>query len=217
MLSPALLSFIFFLFACLACCVLVNAAADRSHAAVPIAQPCQPEDILRNISRYSSRCGWRVLHGSVADFFSLGPQQQPSELGAASFAFVHGPARHYDMKRSKGNAKCPATLALDVSAALKLKQELGSGQDLQQQELLHVLQADKACDSGCKGKKDNPSCLHGFLPAVGSVRRKGLWQKEPQGLMHLGANPAGLRRQVNTCSVTVASAAVLQDISAAHC
>lgn len=116
------------------------------------------------------------------------------------------------MKRSKANAKSSATLVLDVSAALELKQEIGSGKTLKQQEVLHVLHADKACENPCKGKKDNPNCLHGLLPAMGSVRRKGLWQKEPQGLMHLGANPAGLKRQVNTCLVDVSSVAKLQNI-----
>ena len=101
------------------------------------------------------------------------------------------------MKRSKTTAKCPVALALDVHEALQLKQTLQSGRHLTQQELLHVLQADKSCDNACKGKKDNPNCLHGLLPAVGSIRRKGLWQKEPQGLMHLGADPASLKRQVH--------------------
>ncbi|KAL3150109.1 hypothetical protein ABBQ38_013448 [Trebouxia sp. C0009 RCD-2024] len=99
------------------------------------------------------------------------------------------------MKRSKATPKGAAGLALDVNEALKFKQKLDNGQAPSRQELLHVLQADKACDSACKGRKDNPNCLHGLVPAVGSVRRKGLWQKEPQGLMHLGVDPAGLRRQ----------------------
>ena len=100
------------------------------------------------------------------------------------------------MKRSKATSKGATALVLDVNEALKLKQELNKGQAPSQQELLHVLQADKTCDSVCKGKKDNTNCLHGLVPAVGSLRRKGLWQKEPQGLMHLGADPAALRRQV---------------------
>ena len=100
------------------------------------------------------------------------------------------------MKRSRATSKGATGLALDVNEALKLKQELNNGEALSQQELIRVLQADKPCDSACKGRKDNPNCLHGLVPAVGSVRRKGLWQKEPQGLMHLGADPAGLKRQV---------------------
>ena len=104
------------------------------------------------------------------------------------------------MKRFKTAPKGSAALAVDVSEALNLKQQLEHGQQLTQQELLHVLQADKACETVCKGKKDNPNCLHGLVPAIGSVRRKGLWQKEPQGLMHLGADPAGLRRQVQSTS-----------------
>ena len=100
------------------------------------------------------------------------------------------------MKRSRATPKGAAGLALDVNEALKFKQKLNIGQGVSQQELLHVLQANRACDSVCKGRKDNPNCLHGLVPAVGSVRRKGLWQKEPQGLMHLDADPAGLRRKV---------------------
>ena len=100
------------------------------------------------------------------------------------------------MKRSKATPKGATGLALDVNEALRFKQKLNIGQAPSQQELLHVLQADKACDSVCKGRKDNPNCLHGLVPAVGSVRRKGLWQKEPQGLMQLGIDPSGLRRQV---------------------
>lgn len=100
------------------------------------------------------------------------------------------------MKRSRATPKGATGLALDVNEALKFKQKLDNGRAPSQQEILHVLQADKACDSVCKGRKDNPNCLHGLVPAVGSVRRKGLWQKEPQGLMHLGIDPAGMRRQV---------------------
>lgn len=101
------------------------------------------------------------------------------------------------MKRSRATPKAAIGLGLDVNEALKLKQELNNGETLTQQKILRVLQADKSCDNFCKGRKDNPNCFHGLVPAVGSVRRKGLWQKEPQGLMHLGADPSGLRRQVS--------------------
>ena len=99
------------------------------------------------------------------------------------------------MKRGKqNNNKLQA--ALNVNEALSLKEDLKCQRVLSREQLLHVLQADKSCDSACKGKKDNPNCLCGLIPAVGSVRRKGLWQKEPQGLQHLGANPADQKRQV---------------------
>lgn len=110
------------------------------------------------------------------------------------------------MKRSRAIPKGAIGLALDVNEALKLKQELNNGGILSQQKILHVLQADKSCDSVCKGRKDNPNCFHGLVPAVGSVRRKGLWQKEPQGLMHLGADPSALRRQVSVMPSCHASA-----------
>ena len=100
------------------------------------------------------------------------------------------------MKRSRATPKGATGLFLDVNEALKLKRELNNGEALSHREMLHVLQADKACDSVCKGRKDNPNCFHGLVPALGSVRRKGLWQKEPQGLMQLGADPSGSRRQV---------------------
>lgn len=105
------------------------------------------------------------------------------------------------MKRGKQTStKAAGNFGLDVEEALGFKQDLNSGQALSQQQLLHVLQADKPCDGACKSRKDNPNCLCGLVPASGSVRRKGLWQKEPQGLMHLGANPADQHRQV--CQVS---------------
>lgn len=101
------------------------------------------------------------------------------------------------MRRGKQtSARTSASVGLDVQEALSLKQDLDTGQPLSHKQILHILQADKACDGACKSKKDNPNCLCGLVPASGAVRRKGLWQKEPQGLMHLGANPADLKRQV---------------------
>ena len=100
------------------------------------------------------------------------------------------------MKRSRATPKGATGLFLDVKEALRLNRELSNGEAPSQQEILHVLQADKACESVCKGRKDNPNCLHGLVPTLGSVRRKGLWQKEPQGLTQLGADPSGSRRQV---------------------
>ena len=101
------------------------------------------------------------------------------------------------MKRSRNNSsKASVNLGLDVNEALHLKQDLNNGCTLTHKQLLHILQADKPCDGACKSRKDIPNCLCGLVPASGSVRRKGLWQKEPHGLVHLGANPADQKRQV---------------------
>ncbi|KAL0020878.1 hypothetical protein WJX77_005350 [Trebouxia sp. C0004] len=100
------------------------------------------------------------------------------------------------MKRGKqNNLKAVGTFGLDIREALSLKHDLNSGQAVSQQQILHILQADRHCDGACKSRKDNPNCLCGVVPAAGSFRRKGLWQKEPQGLMHLGASPSDQKRQ----------------------
>lgn len=110
---------------------------------------------------------------------------------------AHASARFSCMKRGKqNNSKAVGTFGLDIREALSLKQDLNVGQAVSQQQILHILQADRHCDGACKSRKDNPSCLCGVVPAAGSFRRKGLWQKEPQGLMHLGANPSDQKRQV---------------------
>ena len=102
------------------------------------------------------------------------------------------------MKQGKqNNSKAVGIFGLDVKEALSLKQDLNVGQVVSQQQILHILQADRHCDGACKSRKDNPNCLCGVVPATGSFRRKGLWQKEPQGLMHLGANPSYQKRQVS--------------------
>jgi len=116
-------------------------------------------------------------------------------------SFAHGLAHASTscscMKRGKqNNSKALGAFGLDISEALSLKQDLNSGQAVSQQQILRILQANRHCDGACKSRKDNPNCLCGVVPAAGSFRRKGLWQKEPQGLMHLGANPSDQKRQV---------------------
>ena len=116
-----------------------------------------------------------------------------------SFAdgLAHVSASFSCMKRGKqNNSKAVGTFGLDIREALSLKQDLNRGQAGSQQQILHILQADRHCDGACKSRKDNPNCLCGVVPAAGSFRRKGLWQKEPQGLMHLGANPSDQKREV---------------------
>lgn len=102
------------------------------------------------------------------------------------------------MGRSKPTTsqKASQKFGLSVEQAASLKQELSNGANLSQQHLLNILRADQTCDSACKGRKDNPNCLCGLVPAPGSFRRKGLWQKEPQGLQQIGADPNDLKKQV---------------------
>ena len=129
---------------------------------------------------------------------------------------AHTSASFFCMKRGKqNNSKAVGIFGLDIREALSLKQDLNVGQAVSQQQILHILQADRHCDGACKSRKDNPNCLCGVVPAAGSYRRKGLWQKEPQGLMQLGANPSDQKRQVcilitsrcaKICPATAASA-----------
>ena len=101
------------------------------------------------------------------------------------------------MGRKPANSKnAPSRPGLSVEQAASLKQALNNGGNLSHPQLLTILHADQACDSSCKGKKDNPNCLCGLVPAPGSFRRKGLWQKEAQGLQQIGADPAEVRKQV---------------------
>ena len=104
------------------------------------------------------------------------------------------------MGRSKPtNSKNSTTKpGLSVEQAASLRQALNSGENLCHQQLLTILHANQACDSSCKGKRDNPNCLCGLVPAPGSFRRKGLWQKEPKGLQQIGADPAEVKKQVSS-------------------
>jgi hypothetical protein len=58
---------------------------------------------------------------------------------------------------------------------------------------------------GSKGSKDNPCYFHGMLPAEGSFRKKGLWQKEPV-LGQLGHDPADDKRMVSLPNASAAEA-----------
>jgi ubiquitin carboxyl-terminal hydrolase 48 len=88
---------------------------------------------------------------------------------------------------------------LTYEEASRLKFSIDKG-ELNREDLFRFLGAlQHACDlydKSCKGKRDNPNCLCGLIPAPGSSRRKGLWQKDPECLVSLGANPADRKRQV---------------------
>lgn len=93
---------------------------------------------------------------------------------------------------------------LDLQDAARLREKLVCGEDLVLADILQVLQAQQApCEDGCKGRKDNPNCLCGLVPAEGGYRKKGLWQKQPKRLADLGADPAAMRHQVRQQSLPV--------------
>ena len=87
---------------------------------------------------------------------------------------------------------------LSFDEALSLKRSIEEGQ-LSKQRLLKLLDAHHVpCDlydKACSGKKDNPNCLCGLIPAPGGYRRKGLWQKDPESLACLGNSPLDDKRQ----------------------
>lgn len=120
------------------------------------------------------------------------------------------------MGRSKptGAKNSVGKAGLSVELAADLKQALNSGQQLDVEQLLSILHADQHCDSSCKGKKDSPNCLCCLVPAPGSFRRKGLWQKEPQGMQQIGADPADSRKQVLAMKVVPFGQVHYQSMSA---
>ena len=105
------------------------------------------------------------------------------------------------MRVKKGSAGRRATGdELGVAEALRLKGDVATCSEAQ---LLEVLEAAAPCSGlyskACKGRRDNPNCLCSTIPAPGSFRRKGLWQKDPSALLTLGGmDPAGLARQVRS-------------------
>lgn len=101
---------------------------------------------------------------------------------------------------------------LDANEARLALQLLDRNEQLPRETLLKVFKLGQApCPPTCgakgnKGSKDNPECFHGLMPAEGSFRKKGLWQKEAV-LGQLGHDPADDKRQViatQHCSSTAA-------------
>ena len=101
-------------------------------------------------------------------------------------------------RASAGKGKQP--VGIELQAAVRLLQQLEAGHTVSDGELLHVLgvpapPCPDPYDKGCKFRKDNPNCFCGLVPAHGSFRRKGLWQKE--GVLALGDDPAKGKREVS--------------------
>ena len=92
-----------------------------------------------------------------------------------------------------------------MAEALRRKADVAHCSDA---ALLDVLEAGTPCSGlytkACKGRKDNPNCLCNLIPAPGSFRRKGLWQKDSSALLSLeGPDPADTQRKVLLVSVTL--------------
>lgn len=106
-------------------------------------------------------------------------------------------------KKSSGSQirarKAKSAPGLKHEEALLLKKRIEED-TLSHEDLLKLLgAAQQSCDlydKSCTGRKENPNCLCGLIPAPGRFRRKGLWQKDPEAVVSLGANPADGRRQV---------------------
>lgn len=99
---------------------------------------------------------------------------------------------------AKKGAKKGAAPADDVLEEIRHKLERGP---LSPQDALRVLGCAQPCPGGvydraCKGRRDNPNCLHGLVPPEGSYRRKGLWQKDVGAMTSLGPDPNDLKREV---------------------
>lgn len=107
------------------------------------------------------------------------------------------------MKSSKANKKGKVqSFELSPAEALFFRDRLKAGEKIKSAELLRVVGANRPCsesiyDKNCKGKRDNPNCFCGLIPAPGSVRKKGLWQKDPEALKSLGSDPAEDKREVS--------------------
>ena len=81
--------------------------------------------------------------------------------------------------------------------ARHLKRNIEEGRSLSAADVLQLLRVEgPGCPPGCKGRKASPYCLCGIVPATGSFRRKGLWQKDPEAMLSLGPDPATRAREV---------------------
>jgi hypothetical protein len=109
-------------------------------------------------------------------------------------------------KRGKGNPQGGDVDSLEADGAQELLASLAQG-NLTLKRVLSLAKADAPrCDGQCKdNKKGNPNCLCGLTPALGSFRKKGLWQKEPSVLSNLGPDPNLLKLQVGAAQCALAA------------
>lgn len=105
------------------------------------------------------------------------------------------------MAPKKAAKRARAVTDLEPDVAVRMHEALQAGQ-LDPADLATALRADApGCEpsdkpaASCKGRKDNPNCLCGLVPAQGSFRRKGLWQKDPEAVAKLGIEPADSQRE----------------------
>ena len=86
---------------------------------------------------------------------------------------------------------------MDAIQTDDLLRQLANGA-LDPRSILNLLSADAPpCPSTCKAnRKESPNCLCGLVPAPGSFRKKGLWQKESLQLRDMGQDPAEQAREV---------------------
>jgi hypothetical protein len=106
------------------------------------------------------------------------------------------------MAPKAGKAK-PKAEEVEPDEAREVLQLLEAGAAPPLDTLAKVFRLNVACAASCgekgsRGAKDTPCCVHGLVPAEGSFRKKGLWQKEP-ALGTLGHDPAEDRQEVCAC------------------
>jgi hypothetical protein len=91
--------------------------------------------------------------------------------------------------------------AITLTVADELLEVIQTKGTLDHDQLLLQLKAGQPpCDpwKPCKANnKQNPNCLCQLIPAEGSTRKKGVWQKDKAYLSALGPDPAGTLRSVS--------------------
>lgn len=115
------------------------------------------------------------------------------------------------MAPKKAAKKAKPANDLEPDVAVRLHGALQTGQ-LDPADLARAFRADApGCEpsdkpgAACRGRRDNPNCLCGLVPAAGGFRRKGLWQKDPQAVTKLGIDPADSRREEVSCKHSMRS------------
>ncbi len=99
----------------------------------------------------------------------------------------------------KGTKPLQLGAVVDAARASQLCDDIEREGRLPSDEVLSLLRLDgPTCSPPCKAnRKDHPGCFCCLAPAVGSFRKKGLWQKDAGLLGSLGQDPALLERKVS--------------------